>query len=105
MNANDVSVARDLGGRCFVFNTQLAGTFGRQTAAPGNHGHAKSARTGNHFSANPSDTNETESSAKQSPRFGKLLLLPFAAAYRNYIVGNPPVERENQRKGQFGHRY
>src|SRR6266511_2815055 len=105
MNTNNVRFTRYFVWRYFVFNSECFGTFGSQAATPGNHKHAKGPRARNHFRTNLSDTNETQLATKQAARFGKLFLVPFAAAQSNDIVGDSPIERENERKGQFSHSY
>ena len=43
-----------------------------------------------------------ERATKQTARFRKLFLVPFAASQRDDVIGDAPIERENQRKRELG---
>src|SRR5712691_4037651 len=104
MNADYIRGLCDCPRRLLWLDAQRGGALRSQASTPGNYPHAESPGAGNHFLTDLSDSNESQCTAEESSRFGKLLLVPLAAAKGDYVIGNAPVQRQNQSEREFRHR-
>ncbi len=72
----------------------------RERPAPGHHLHAEGAPAGDHLAADRCPCRRPPACGRRSPPPGVLLLVPHPVAQVDGVVDQPPVERQDQRRGR-----
>src|SRR5262249_8919296 len=72
-----------------------------ETPAPEHDVHAESGGPPDHLLTDAADAQQAERQTVESTGLRVLLLVPLPGAQLRHVVGDAPVERENQREGQL----
>ena len=103
MQADDIGGGGHAGGRLLAGDAEIARHVGGQAAAPRHHGQAEGVGAQSDFAADLPQADQTQAAPAEAARLGEGALVPLPLAQGDHVVGDPPVQCQNQTEGQFGH--
>ncbi len=102
MQGDDVAPFREVENRIDSFHPELLRPFGGQRPAPRERAQAERAGAPRDFAADRAHPGDADRPPEEAPGFRELLLVPFAGMEVADVVGNPPVEREDEPHRELG---